>query len=413
MSFKFTIFAGADAERQHLEAALLATGRVTLTARPLPLPAIFDSSEPQWHQLVAQAPDALLIELPASSPETALALLSWMKGQSPGLHIIAVGALSSPQLIVEAMRAGANEFLEQPLRPAQIEEALVRCEAARGQSTSLALRPATRGKLIAVLGARGGCGATTVAVNLAVAMQHARREADTSPAPQRRSHEAAVALIDLAPLGHTALFLNLKPQFSVSDLLGNLQRMDAAMLTSLMVRHDCGLELIAGASAPLAPGEPGQHTAWIELLLRTFPIVVADLSTRVDNITTAACELADRILFVTQTDMVSLWSAAKVRQHLDPQSRLRFELVLNRFTDNAEVDFAALESITRAPVFWKVPNAHATVMQAVEHGRLPADDDRSELARNFRDLAATLLGRAPVKKRRWLPFLRPTEVTGS
>lgn len=267
MSFKFTIFAGAEAERQHLEAALLATGRVTLTARPLPLPSVFEPSEPQWHQMAAQAPDAVLIELPVSSPEPALALLSWIKREMPGTHIIAMGAMSSPQLIVEAMRAGASEFLEQPLRPAQVEEALSRCETARGQTTALALRPAARGKLISVLGSRGGCGATTVAVNLAIALQHIRRE-ETASTPQRRRHESTVALVDLAPLGHTPLFLNLKPQFSVSDLLGNLQRMDAAMLSSLMVRHDSGLELIAGPSSPLPASEPGQHTAWIELMLR-------------------------------------------------------------------------------------------------------------------------------------------------
>ncbi|MGH9394058.1 MAG: AAA family ATPase, partial [Terriglobales bacterium] len=343
----------------------------------------------------AQAADVVLVALPepgGEGPEVALALIAFLCSQKPQLHVVVVGPLDSPQWIVGAMRAGASEYLERPLKPGALEEAIERWGLTRN---SEALAPASRGKLIAVVGSRGGCGATTVAVNLALSLQALRRENDPS-----------VVLLDAAPLGHAALHLNLKQQFTLADLLGHSARLDAAMLASLLVRHESGLELLAGPGAPLPASEARDHTGWLELMRMHYPVVVMDLSTRLDGLTTAAIEHADRILFVTQTDMVSLWSAAKVRQHLDSQARLKFELVLNRYTATPEVDLSGVESITHADVLWRLPNAHALVVKAIERGEPPAAKVKSELARSYRALAAELLGRPTARRRSWIPFLR-------
>ncbi|MGH9518183.1 MAG: AAA family ATPase, partial [Terriglobales bacterium] len=236
MALKFSFIANEESARQSLEAALRATGRATLAGRGLSLPQALLLSDPQIKQLQAQAPEAVIIDTPEDRPETALDLVSWVRSQMPLATIIVVGPMEPPQRIVLAMRAGANEYLEQPLRAAALEEALTHCAATRSPDQ----RPGNRGKLFAVLGARGGCGATTVAVNLALSLHSQRRESDP-----------AVVLLDAAPLGHAALHLNLKPQFTLADLLAHAQRLDAAMLTSLMQRHASGLELLAGPSAPL------------------------------------------------------------------------------------------------------------------------------------------------------------------
>lgn len=395
MALKFSFIANEESARQGLEAALRATGRATLAGRGLSLPLALLLSDPQIKQLQAQAPEAVIIDTPEDRPETALDLVSWIRSQMPLATIMVVGPMEPPQRIVQAMRAGANEYLEQPLRAAALEEALTHCAATRSPDQ----RPGTRGKLFAVLGARGGCGATTVAVNLALSLHSQRRESDP-----------AVVLLDAAPLGHAALHLNLKPQFTLADLLAHANRLDAAMLTSLMQRHASGLELLAGPSAPLPGLSEEDHKSWVELLARSFPTIVVDLSARLDGLTKAVLEFADRILFVSQTDMVSLWSAAKVRQYLDASTRMRFELVLNRFNPSADVDLTALEGITHTPILWKLPNAHALVEEAIEHGQPPAAKGDSELATSYMELAANLLGRPVKKSRGWLPFLRTREV---
>ena len=393
MPYKFSIVAD-ETERQHLEDVLISSGRGKLAGPGFALPPNFHPADANLRQLQAQSPEIVLVGMPAAgtSPDAAFGVIAWVRAQMPVAHVMAVGPMLEAQWIVGAMRAGAIEYLDRPLRAAALEEALQRLQAA----PSTALAPITRGKLFAVIGARGGCGSTTVAVNLALSLEALRRKPDRP-----------TLLLDAAPLGHAALHLNLKPQFTLTDLLGHTARLDAALLNSLLIKHESNLELLAGAAAPLPRASlDADHGAWLELLLQAYPIVVADLSARLDALTEAVIEHADRILFVTQTDMVSLWSAAKVRQHLDPSGRLRFELILNRFTATPEADLAGIESITHAPLLWKLPNAHAQVVEAIERGQPPAGNAKTDLARSYHELAATLLGRPAAKKRGWLPFPR-------
>src|SRR5206468_6886911 len=130
-----------------------------------------------------------------------------------------------------------------------------------------AQRNGVRGKVFAIVNAKGGSGATTIAVNLALALQAAQGQ---------------TALIDLAPLGHTALHLNLRPAFTAYDAIRNLHRLDSSLLESFTTRHDGGLQLLAGATTA---GEVQPSTAefarLFDLLASYFRYVVVDLSTRI------------------------------------------------------------------------------------------------------------------------------------
>jgi pilus assembly protein CpaE len=396
MPLKFSILCQDEGERLQLEALVQASSRAALADRGLGLPQSLAPNDPALRQLQAQSPEVVLLALPQEAPESAFALLIWLKAQMPLVPVMVVGPMEPPQLIVATMRAGAAEYLERPLRPATLDEALTRCAVARGTVSG---GPA-RGKLVVVLGARGGCGATTVAVNLALALNAQRRESD-----------GAVALVDAAPLGHTALHLNLKSQYTLADLFTNLERLDSAMLSSLLVKHSTGLQVLAGPHQPLPHVAEDRHAQWLETLLQNYSTVIMDLSARHDGLTKAVLEVAERVLFVTQTDMVSLWSAAKVRQYLDSAARLRFELVLNRFTATPDVDLDGLQALTKAPLLWKLPNAHALVTEAIESGKPPSLRTDSDLAKSYRDMALLILGRPAKKKRHgFFPFLRTREV---
>ena len=397
MPVKVTLFASDEATRRQLAEAVPNVVDAMLAGPALELPQQFVFTDPKLRQLQSQNPEAVIVAIAADAPEAALSLAIWLRTQMPAVSVIACGPMHPPQLIVRAMQAGAAEYLELPLRPEALAEALQR--QAETQAADAAPERPRRGKLIAVAGARGGCGATTVAVNLALAMHAIRRQADQS-----------MVLVDAAPLGHAALQLNLKPMFNLVDLLANASRLDAVMLGSLSTRHGCGLDLMGGPAQPLPPMSAEAHAAWLDRLLLAVPMTVVDLSARWDELTRAVLERADRILFVAQTDMVSLWSAAKVRQFLDPERRLRFEIVLNRYSATPEVDAAGLEAITGAPVFWKLPNAHALVCAAIERGQPPVEKGDSELATSFRELAAALLGRPQKRQRAWLPFFRSRHV---
>src|SRR6202043_2022631 len=175
-----------------------------------------------------------------------------------------------------------------------------------------------RGKVFSVINAKGGNGATTVAVNLALALQAANGQ---------------TALVDLAPLGHAALHMNLKPVFNVADATRNLHRLDSSLLESFMTRHSGGLQLLAGTNVP-ATAEPttAEFVRLFDMLVTHFRYVVVDVSSRFDAVSRLIATLSETVLLVACSDVASLWSAARVQQYLaETGSRDRVRLVLNRF----------------------------------------------------------------------------------
>lgn len=399
---KTAIVAAGGAALKSLQTLVEQTCRATPAATAWVLPIPFPVAPLSLRPLLVQAPEVVLLDLPTTETgiEAGMAAIEWLREQMPPCALMVIGPLEPPHLIVRAMRAGANEYLERPLPAAALAEALARAVRTRYPAVPGA---SPRGLLMAVLGARGGCGATTVAVNLAVALQ------------QSQPDGAPVVLLDAAPLGHAALHLNLKPQFTLLDLLGQASRLDAALLRGLMIPHRSGLSLLAGVRQPLpaALAEGGAPAVCLELLLHTFPLVVVDLSARLDELTRAVIAHADRVLFVAQPDVVSLWSAATVRQYLDAAARLRFELVLNHCDKARALDVAGLEELTRTPLRWRLPYDRAAALAAVERGEPVVLRQNTELADSFRALSQTILGRAEKKKSRgWLPFFRVREVEG-
>src|SRR5262249_16444977 len=130
------------------------------------------------------------------------------------------------------MRAGAREFLNEPLSSASVAEAMVRAAARREEVKSL---KKTRGKTLVFVGAKGGSGVTTVAANFAVALAN-------------ESGQNA-ALVDLnLRLGDAALTLGLAGEFSTLDALQNEKRLDSELVSKLFVRHSSGLKVLPAPS---------------------------------------------------------------------------------------------------------------------------------------------------------------------
>src|SRR5208282_4754132 len=187
--------------------------------------------DPVTRRVQAANPDVLLVDIPADNPSTAMRAVELLHQEAPDCAVFAIGSLSQPQVIVNAMRAGAREFIERPTTTADLLDAFVRLSTAQRRVK----QEGARGKVFCVINAKGGSGATTVAVNLALALQSAHGN---------------TALVDLAPLGHTSLHMNLKPLFNITDAIRNLHRLDSSLLESFMTRHSDGLQLLAGTNIP-------------------------------------------------------------------------------------------------------------------------------------------------------------------
>src|SRR6516225_1051447 len=200
------------------------------------------SSDPLVPRIQSLNPDVVLVDVPAESSSAALHAIEVLRQEIPEVAVFAIGSMSQPQTIVSAMRAGAREFIERPTTTTDLLEAFIRLTTAQRRSR----QEGVRGKVFSIINAKGGNGATTVAVNLALALQSAYGQ---------------TALVDLAPLGHAALHMNLKPAFTVADAMRNLHRMDSSLLESFMTRHDGGLQLLAGPNTPVASEAPNTEYA--------------------------------------------------------------------------------------------------------------------------------------------------------
>ena len=325
-------------------------------------------------QLQDQHAEVALVDIDPKNAQRAVRAIELIHASIPDITIFAAGEMNQPTVIVSAMRAGAREFLDRAASPEALIEALSRFTASSSRQ-----RSSTKARVFTFLNAKGGVGATTTAVNTAVALQEAH---------------GRVVLVDFAPIGHAALQLNLRPQFTIIDALQNLHRMDVSLLDGLMTPYRNGLHLLAGAQQPnLAVPTAAELARLFDLLVSQYHFVVLDCSGRMDATIQTICDLSNAVLLVAQTDVVSLWSAGRIHTFLqEGAGRERLRIVLNRYKKIPGFTEEDVEKATNCKVLWKVPNNFQLVGPAIDKGNPVATQGNHEVARSYQGLAAELAG---------------------
>jgi pilus assembly protein CpaE len=332
-------------------------------------------ADPVMRQLQDQHAEVVLVDIDAQNPQRAIRTIELIHASTPDVTIFAVGEMSQPTVIVSAMRAGAREFLDHNASRDALVEAFTRFSA----TLSRAQRSSSKARVFTFLNAKGGAGTTTTAVNTAVALQEAH---------------GRVVLVDFAPIGHAALQLNLRPQFTLVDALQNLHRMDGSLLDGLMTPYRNGLHLLAGAQQPHSAVPTSSELARLfDLLVGQYHFVVIDGSGRMDSTMQMICDLSNAVLMVAQTDVVSLWSAGRIQSFLqEGAGRDRLRLVLNRYKKIPGFTDEDVEKATNCKVLWKVPNNYQVIGPAIDKGSPVAAQGNHEIGRSYQGLAAELAG---------------------
>jgi pilus assembly protein CpaE len=381
------VIVAADNEQRAVLQVLVdgtSVARAVHTHASFPLAA----TDPLIRRIKTAKADVVLVDIPADNAILALRTIELIHQELPALALFGIGTISQSQVIVGAMRAGAREFIERPTTTTDLLEAFVRLTAAQRKVS----QEGTSGKVFTVVNAKGGSGATTIAVNLALALQ---------------STHGNTALVDLAPLGHAALHMNLKPLFNVTDAIRNLHRLDSSLLEGFMTRHNQGLQLLAGANMPVIT-EPSsaEFARLFDMLMAQFRYVVVDASTRIDSTTRLVCTLSQSVLMVVNADVTSLWSAARVQQYLgETGGREKVNLVLNRFRKIPGFSETDAEAAAGVKLLWKIPNQYFAVSAAIDRGVPVLAQNHSEIARSFAGLAARLTENdLEVKRKAWSLF---------
>jgi pilus assembly protein CpaE len=317
--------------------------------------------------------EVVLLDIEPNRSARAISAIELLKNSTNDLSIFALGEMNHPPTIVAAMRAGACEYLERDGDPGSLQEALALLAANRSRMQSAA----GRARVFTFLNAKGGSGATTIAVNTALALQE--------------THGATV-LVDFGLLGHASLHLNVRPSFGLTDALQNLHRMDTGLLEGFMTRCKRDLSLLAGLKQlmPLAP-TAAELARLFDLLVSHYRFVVVDCSSRADDISRMMCDLSDQVLLVAQTDVAALWSAGRMQAWLDESgSREKVGLVLNRYKKIPGFTDEDVQKGTNCRVLWKVPNNYHSVAAGIDRGE-PVLLQDSEISRSVHGLASALV----------------------
>ncbi|HZW94575.1 MAG TPA: AAA family ATPase [Candidatus Eremiobacteraceae bacterium] len=322
--------------------------------------------------------EVVIVDIPAENPQRAIKAIELIQANTLQLAIFANGSMQQPTNIVASMRAGAGEFLDDNAGSEALLEALTRLSSNRTRSRG----GPGKARIFTFLSAKGGAGATTAAVNTAVALQQSYGN---------------VVLVDFAPVGHAHLHLNLRPSFGVPDALENLHRLDASLLDGLMTTAKDGLHLLAGPQQPYQSiPTPAELARLFDLLVNHYRYVVIDASSRLDATTRLLSDLSNAVLMVAQTDVVSLWSAGRIQAYLEEGAgRNRLRMVLNRYKKIPGFTDDDVEHSTRCKVLWKIPNAFQAISPAIDHGSPVVLQESQEVSRSFRALAAALADASP------------------
>jgi pilus assembly protein CpaE len=287
---------------------------------------------------------------------------------SPSLAIFVLAAEARPEVILQAMRAGANEFLTWPLVQPAFSEAIAR---AAGRCQSLVSRQATT---FVFFGAKGGSGTTTLAVNCAVELS--------------RLGKRPTIIVDLNPgLGEVSLFLGMRSRFTLLDAMDNLHRLDGEFLRELVVKHKSGLDIMAGSDHFERPG--AGDVAGLEEVLRLFArqyeYIVIDAGSHINPCSVASFYTADSICFVANPDVPSVRNAQRLLERIGQlgSCRDRVRLLLNRAAEPYPIPPSQIESALGHPIHHTFPSDYRTVSTALNSGVPVALTGNSAIAEQF------------------------------
>lgn len=332
--------------------------------------------------VVAQTnPDIGLVAIDRD-PEKGLELVTQLGVTLPNCAVLVVSSSNDGNLILQAMRAGAKEFLTQPVRIEDLLAAVGRIGERRfggGQDKS-------RGShVIAVAGAAGGVGTTSLAVNLGCTL-----------AQQERS---SVALVDLdLCLGDADVFLDAIADYTLVDVAQNVTRLDFNLLKRSLTKHASGLHLLP---RPVQLEDVGLITQdglqrVIGLLKATFTHLVLDLSKSYSVIDLVALEMANHILLVTQLDLPCLRNVVRLMMSFGEMEGIadKVKIVVNRVgLESGQIAFKKAEETIGKEIFWQLPNDYRTMVEVRNNGvPLLEQAPKAAITQAIAHLAAVLCG---------------------
>jgi len=306
-----------------------------------------------------ERPDLLIFQL-SDDYEKEFNLLDDISASNGVGEIFIVSEKQDTSLLRQAMRMGAKEFLSYPLNESEVITALTSFTK-RAQQTTLN-EPVRDGRIIHMMGAKGGVGTTTVAANLAMMIAELK-------------NAGSVALVDLNTVfGEIPLFLSVKPNYHWGQIIKSIGRLDSTFLLNAMAKHPSGVHVLPSPS--YLNGHPPATAEVIERLLtamkKTFDFIIVDGGQSLEGPVLKTMEMSDQIVLLTLLSLPCLHNTNNVFKSLaglDNIPKDRIKLVINRFLKKSDISIPEAEDSIKSKIFWKIPNDYKTSMSAINRGK--------------------------------------------
>src|SRR4051794_3976058 len=321
-------------------------------------------------------PSAGLIVDLSGDPESAIKAIERVKQAAPDVFVIASNFHADGETVIACMRAGANEFLIQPIRRTEFRDAVGRLERSPRRHTA---GESKLGKVYTFIGTKGGVGTTTLAVNFA------------SVLAQRKQ---ASVLIDLDWTGNDVVMqLGATPQYTLMEVAENLERLDQALFEGFVTRDPLGFFVVGPPDAlgHTTPFSDHMFREFATFLVEKYDSIVIDGGRAVSNETVlAAAQVSASVFLVVDQEFPSIRNAQRYISFLMRMgfNQDQIKVVVNRYTKKTGSNQASLEQIQQTlnqTVFYGIPGSPA-VLASINKGRpfVANREQAGELDRIFR-----------------------------
>ena len=360
MSLNITIVGSQD--RQLEELLRSQSTRI----RSMPVAELLALAQP-----AAAQPDVVVLDARETGalPPTLVTL----KRQHPSTGVVIIAARMDPALMVEAMRAGVNEWLAEPITAHDLALAIERVTS---------IRPANvHGHIFAFIGAKGGVGTTTIAVNVATALAQAAEDERT-------------LLMDFhLSYGDAAVFLGAEPRFSVADAMENTHRLDESFFESLVVRSKAaGVHLLASAERAVGAVDLRRIATLLQFAATHYRYTLLDVP-RSEAAVLDSLEGVASIVIVANQELATVRNAGRIAGTLRQRyGKDRVKIAISRFDKQAEIGAEDVERVVGSPVKYTVPSDYRTALNGLNKGRPVVLDRDNKLTPAFQSMAYDLAG---------------------
>ncbi len=277
------------------------------------------------------------------------------------------------------LRSEAIDVLPIPFTPDELHQAIETGRDARARAQPQ--QHSRGGRVVAFVGALGGVGTTTLATQSGMIW----------------AENKSICLIDLdVQFGNAALYLNLRPQLSLAELIDAGDRLDIEFLRSVAAPHPSGMHVVACPPdiMPLDALTPEFVDRLLDVAAQTFDIVIVDLPGAWVNWSLSAMQKSDIVCMIASLSVPGVHQAKRQLELIDANGLgERTRVVLNRVTTPlfGKTDVSGTETALRRKVHSAIANDYPTVSAAIDEGQtISAIKLKSRVEKDVRALVATL-----------------------